>query len=351
MTASPIQAQTDDEVIVSADSHVMEPHDLWSKALGSRFGDQAPVFPEPKVGEGLQQHPGGHDPYERVKEMAADGVSGEVLYPTLGLSLFGLDDPMLQEACFRVYNDWLIDYCSVGAERLIGIPCISLYNVDQGVAELDRCKAAGLKGALIWQAPHPDLPFTSSHYDRFWAAAQDLDMPLSLHILTGHGHAKRLDPRYGVEHYRAATNLKALDALNAIFDFTFYGILDRHPGLELVIVETEIGWIPFSLQQWDYYFRRFRASNPPPIEHEPSFYYKRQIYATFFNDAVGARSFAWWRDSNCMWSNDFPHPNSTWPNSRKVIERDLGALPSEERARLVRETVVQLYDMRVPELV
>jgi predicted TIM-barrel fold metal-dependent hydrolase len=337
------------ELIISADSHVMEPHDLWTKALAGRFGDQAPSFPPPKVGEGFQHHPGGQDPQARVKEMATDGVSGEVLYPTLGLTLFGLDDPELQEACFRVYNDWLIDYCSYNLDRLIGVPNIALYNIDHAIAELERCKKAGLKGALIWEAPHPDLPFYSDHYDRFWAAAQDLEMPLSLHILTGHNYSKKGNERSGVEHYRGSVNLKALDALNAMFDFMFYGILDRFPRLKLVIVESEIGWIPFFLQQWDYYFRRFRATNPPPIGQEPSFYYKRQIYATFFNDAVGAHSFSWWQDNNCMWSNDFPHPNSTWPNSRNVIERDLGQLPATERAKLVRENVIDLYNMRVPE--
>src|SRR5579862_9035260 len=92
------------EIIVSADSHVMEPHDLWTNGVPARLKDQAPVFPPPKVGEGLQHHPGGNDPHARIKEMAQDGVSAEVLYPTLGLSLFGQDDPELQEACFRVYN-------------------------------------------------------------------------------------------------------------------------------------------------------------------------------------------------------------------------------------------------------
>src|SRR3954466_12259132 len=113
---------TNSDIIISADSHVIEPHDLWTKALSVRFGDQAPSFPPPKIGEGFQGQPGGHDPRARITEMAQDGVSGEVLYPTLGLRLFGLDDPALQDACFRVYNDWLIDYCQVDLDRLVGIP-------------------------------------------------------------------------------------------------------------------------------------------------------------------------------------------------------------------------------------
>jgi len=340
---------SDQGVIISADSHVMEPHELWVQGLPSAYKEQAPRFPAPRTGEGFSGHPGGHDPRERVKEMATDGVSAEVLYPTLGLHLFGLDDPGLQEACFRLYNDWLIDYCQVDLDRLLGIPCISIYNVDHAVAELERCKKAGLKGAIIWQAPHPDLPFHSEHYNRFWAAAQDLDMPVSLHILTGHNYSKHMEQRGGVEHYRGSVNLKAMDAINAVFEFLFYGVLDRYPRLKLVIVENEIGWIPFFLQQWDYYYHRFQKTNPPPIDREPSAYFYRQVFATFFNDAVGGHNFTWWGVDNCMWSNDYPHPNSTWPHSLEVIERDLGHLPAATKAKLVRENVAQLYGMRIPQ--
>src|SRR6266508_3902743 len=161
------------EVLISADSHVMEDPHLWKLGVPAGMREQAPDFPERKLGEGFQAQPGGWDPTERIKEMGTDGVSAEVLYPTLGLSLFGMDDARLQEACFAVYNDWLIEYCQVANERLVGVPCISIYDADHAVRELERCKKAGLQGALIWQAPHPDLPFRSDHYDRFWATAQE----------------------------------------------------------------------------------------------------------------------------------------------------------------------------------
>jgi predicted TIM-barrel fold metal-dependent hydrolase len=338
-----------EEVIISADSHVSEEPDFWVKRLPERFREQAPRFPIPNTGAGFQQHPGGHDPHERVKEMAVDGVSAEVLYPSRAMQLFGLDDANLQEACFSAYNDWLIEYCSVDLDRLIGIATISLYDVDNAVKELERCKNAGLKGALVWQVPHPDLPFSSDHYERFWAAAQDLNMPVSLHILTGHGYTKTAGwATNGTESYRAHVNLKLSEATNALFDLIFYGALERYPRLKLVVVENEIGWIPFMLQQWDYYFRRFRTSNPPLIAREPSEYFYKQVYATFFNDAVGGHGLSWWGVDNCMWSNDYPHANSTWPHSRAVIERDLGQLPAEARAKLVRENVVGLYDLKVP---
>jgi predicted TIM-barrel fold metal-dependent hydrolase len=333
-----------DEIIISADSHVMEPADLWKTRVPGEFREQAPVYQRNPRGS-LPEHPGGHDPHARMTEMETDGVSAEVLYPTLGLRLFGLDDARLQEACFRVYNDWLIEYCQVNTKRLLGVSCISVYDIDQAVKELERTKKGGMAGALIWQAPHPDLPFSSDHYNKLWDAAQELDMPISLHILTGHNYSKEGLDRSGIESYRGSVNYKLFDAVNALFELIFYGILHRYPRLKFVIVENEIGWLPFVLQQWDYYYRRFCEVNPPAIDRLPSAYFYRQVYATFFNDAVGGHNFAYWGVDNCMWSNDFPHPNSTWPNSLQVIERDLGHLPAEARAKLVRENVVKLYNM------
>jgi len=336
------------EIIISADSHVMEPPDLWKTRVAPAFRDSAPLFPPHKVGEGFQAHAGGWDPNERVKEMELDGLTAEVLYPTLGLDLFGLDDAALQEACFQAYNDWLIEYCQASPKRLLGIPAISVYNIDHAVKELERCHKAGLKGAIIWQVPHADLPFHSEHYNPFWAAAQELDAPVSLHILTGHGYNKNKERRKGVEHYRGSVNLKLLDIANALFELMFYGVLERYPRLKIVTVENEVGWIPFMLQQWDYYYHRFRGVTPPPMKRDPSEIFKSQIYACFFNDAVAGHNMEWWSGvENCMWSNDFPHPNSTWPNSRKVIERDLGHLPKERRTKLLYGNVARLYNMEV----
>lgn len=201
----------------------------------------------------------------------------------------------------------------------------------------------------MWQAPHPDLPFHGDHYERLWAAAQDLDMPINQHILTGHSYHNA--PRIGTEVYRGSVNLKTLDAANALFDLIFFGALQRYPKLKLVLVENEIGWLPFYIQQWDYYYHRHAKRNPTVITRRPSEFFAEQVYATFFNDAVGTRCLGWWGQDNCMWSNDFPHPNSTWPNSRKVIERHLGHLDESVRAKLVCENVARLYSIPIPQAV
>ena len=347
------------EIIISADSHVQEKTDLWVKGVTSSYRDQVPQFPERR--EGMEHHPGGHDPHERIKEMEVDGLSAEVLYPTRCLKLYGVDDPGLQEECFKVYNDWLIDYCQVAPKRLVGVPAISAYNIDHAVQELERCVRLGLKGALIWQVPPFELRLSSSHYDRFWAAAQDLGAPVSLHTLTGRSlkESKHWEDRRGIENYRRSANLKVLEGANALFDLIFYGVLERYPRLKIVIVENEIGWIPFMLQQWDYYYRRTNKVEPLPITMEPSQYFRRQVYVTFIKDsvyniflkdAVRENNLDWWGIDNCMWSSDFPHLNSTWPDSRKLIERDMGQLPAEVREKLLSRNVAKLYNVESPQL-
>jgi predicted TIM-barrel fold metal-dependent hydrolase len=129
------------EKIISADSHTIEPEDLWLKNLSSSLKAKYPNFPK-RNSPG--EKTGGWDPRARINEMEVDGVSAEVLYPTLGLRLFALENAELQEACFQIANDWVIDYCKAAPGRLVGIPMISLYNIQNAIKELERCKKAGL---------------------------------------------------------------------------------------------------------------------------------------------------------------------------------------------------------------
>ena len=158
--------------------------------------------------------------------------------------------------------------------------------------------------------------------------AESLDAPVSLHILTGHSYNKD-KTRKGVERYRGSVNLKLMDIANALFDLVFSGVLEKHPKLKVVSVENEVGWMPWIFQQWDYYYNRFKKENPPAFSRNPSSFVKEQIFSCFFNDHVCGENLAFWGQDNVMWSNDFPHPNSTWPNSIKIIQRDLGHLPPD----------------------
>ncbi len=352
------------ELLISADSHVSEPGDLWKTRLPANLRDRAPVFEERRSGAAhsagtmAESRPGGWDPHSRVKEMAQDGVSGEVLFPTLGLRLYAMDDARLQEECFRVYNDWIIEYCRASPDRLFGIATIAVYDIDHAIKEMERCKKAGLVGAMVWQVPPRELPFTAGHYERFWAAAQDMEMPINLHILTGFDYSQNLTGDRGgpLEAQRGSVNLKIAGASNTLFDIIFSGVFERYPNLNINVVESEVGWIPFFLQQWDYYVRRFgstradgQGQRPLTIRMLPSEYFARNMSATFFDDPVGGKLLTWWGVDNCMWSTDYPHPNSKWPESREFLVRNLGHLPQDSIRKLVRENAVKFYKIPVPD--
>jgi len=369
-----------EELIISADSHVIEVPDLWEKGMPESLKERAPkvyfdekkdawlfgsaeVIPQAVGGlfmagqrpDNLENfrragfsvaRPGGWDPIVRMADMETDGVSAEVLYPSLGLGLYCVEDAALQEALFRTYNDWLIDYCQKIPDRLYGIALVSMYDIDHAIAETERCKKEGMVGTMIWQVPHPKLPFTAEHYERFWAASQDLDMPVHLHILTGFGASMHRGTAKGITRYRNSVS-QTREIEDALFEMIFSGVFERYPTLNIVSVENESCWMTFWLGQCDKAFKRHRHAEKLTIDKLPSEYFKRQVYATFFNDHVGGRLFSWWGADNCMWSNDYPHQNSTWPNSRDVIARDMGHLAAADRAKLLNTNVTKLYNLKV----
>jgi len=331
--------------LFSADSHVIEEPSLWEG-----------ILPDDYFGvHRFYERDGRVDPLARLDEMKLDGVDGEVLYPSLALRLFGLDDQVLQESAFERYNSWMIDFCQVNPKVLIGVGLISTYDIDHAIVELKRCVQGGLRGCEVWQSPHPDLPFTSRHYEPFWETAASLNVPVSLHILTGFTYGRKesqaqTHPEGSIEHitdgYKTSITRKLLAVSDSILEIILSGALDRHPNLKFVVVENEIGWIPFLLDQFDYYCERFRESRPTNLAKLPSEYFGQQVFSTFFRDPVGSKMLGWWKGvSGCMWSSDYPHANSTWPNSQKVVADNLRYLDEVTFRNVIRGTALRLYSL------
>jgi len=372
------------ELLISADSHVLEPSDLWTKGLPAAMRERAPrvfyneqrgvwmfgcneVTPQPitfsfvagvdldnlpamhKAGYAAAR-PGGWDPKARLEDMITDGVSAEVLYPSLGLGLYWIQDPAFQEACFRTYNDWLIEYCAAMPDRLIGIAMISMWDRAHAVAELRRCKDAGLRGAMIWLRPPDSHSFLNADNDPFWAAAQEMDMPVALHILTDYGWTKwRVETGpTGPMRYKPTVMMQHEIEL-ALFDLIFSGVLERFPDLKIISVENEYNWLASLLVRMDKGYERFRREMPLSLTMRPTEYVRRQVRLTFFNDAIGPLTMPYIGTDLLMWSSDYPHQNSTWPHSREVIARDLGNLSPEDREKLVSRNVAELHKLQLPE--
>src|SRR6201997_4560686 len=304
--------------LISADSHVSEPPDLWKTRVDNKYRERAPqlmVNPRDPSGayfyyEGYAPHPigiglgagkspeelkefltkatyadarpGGWDPAERAKDNALDGVEADVLYTTLGFRIFWLKDAGLQADCFRVYNDWLAEFVAYDPKHMAGLAMISLYDPKAGARELERCAKMGLKGAMIWCSPPKEQPYSSDMYDPFWAAAQELNMPVSLHAITGMGESQTsLSERFMLSTVISHEVEKSLSTL------IFTGVLDRFPKLQIVSAENNIGWIPYFLQRMDRFASR---ATDLGIKLKPSEYFQRQMWATYIFDYVGVQS-------------------------------------------------------------
>src|SRR5215468_345861 len=243
----------------SADSHMTEPPDLWEKWLPAALRDRAPRTPQRNNARGFVRE-GGWDPYERLKDQAFDSISAEVLYPTRGAVAWVVGDVELEEACCRAYNDWMIEFCSVAPQRFWGLAMISLWNIEHAVQELERCRKAGLRGAAIGLVPAEELPYSSEHYERFWAACQDLAMPVNMHINSGPGR-RQFSPQQRSGLMPDGTFGHKWDCMKAVGNMIAGGVLERYPGLYVVLAEAGVGRVPFFAQEFDYYQVRFPSSS------------------------------------------------------------------------------------------
>src|SRR5262249_8330252 len=153
------------------------------------------------------------------------------------------------------------------------------------------CQKLGLRGILVWQTPHPSLPFSSNHYDPLWTAAEELAMPVSFHILTGFNYSRDLlidyESKSSLDLLRGSVAGTLSAVMDSLIDFIGSGVFDRFPRLKLVVVENEIGWLPFFVDQIDWYYKKFAdRERPLPIQHSPSKYVENNVRATFFRDPL-----------------------------------------------------------------
>jgi predicted TIM-barrel fold metal-dependent hydrolase len=372
-------------LILSSDSHVFEPPDLWQTRIDRAFRDRAPRmqridggdqivveadqvlsgiglisnagarFEAPETISGNARfedvHRGGYDPEQHLADMRLDGVAGEVLYPSQGLFYFRVADPALMSAIFRAYNDWLAEFCRTDPARLKGIAMINLDDVALAIEELERTARLGLAGAMITEYPLEDRRYDRPEYEPFWAAAEALGMPLSLHTATRRqGKIRGAGDRTLRDASSRAT--KAFYPALSMCDMIFSGVFERHPHLTLAVVEFELSWAPYLLTTMDYTYRERHEEAIYRFKDgmRPSDFFHRNVVLSFQEDAIGIRL----RDvigvDNMMWGSDYPHSESTFPRSRKILADILAGVPQEEQARIVGGTTARVYGFDVARL-
>jgi len=328
-------------LMISADSHAVEPPELWAQ-LSSKTRDRLTLF------QGKNKRPpGGTDPKIRIVDMNRDHVAAEVLFPDNGMGVFRAD-PDVQEEAMGLYNQWIADYCATAPNKLFAPASLPCYDIDVAVKELQRGNDRGLIGGLIWEVPDPRLPFHSPHYEKLWAAAAELKVPLMVHILTGFCAAGGPGRDRSMESVRTTTNARLNEQNTALFDMIWSGVFDRYPALKFGMIESEVGFIPFMLQQWDFYYQRMHKTGDAgnfKISRKPSEIFRDHVVATFIDDEVGGKLLETWGEDNCMWSSDYPHPNMTWPHSRAFAARQIGHLPVEKQEKLLSKNAIKFFQL------
>ena len=363
-----------DPTIISADSHVVEPLDLWRRALGNRFGDEIPhqlgehkgekgrflftgrqVLRLPERGGAVSDdhrdlYESGFIPEKRLSFQERAGIRAEVLYGSYMLVIMQSPHRAALRASCEVFNDWLAEFCSCDTGKLLGTGMIPIDDVDWAIRELERTAKKGLRGACINVALPPDAkPYRDAVYDPFWARAVALDMPLTLHSITG----TIIDPFYPRTQREREEGPGTLLALSyeaqatLANDFIFGGILDRHPNLKLICSEFEINWVPFFCWKTDHMAARYVTKmSLPMLKKKPSEYMGTQIWHGVIGDPLTTQSINFLGTDMILWGSDFPHVRSVGLNTRESLNAQFAAFSAADRDKLVGGNVARLYDIR-----
>ena len=366
----------------SADSHVIEPPDLWTLHLDTKYRDRAPRLVSLDTGdwwfvdgvrtmsvtggtetgvrfdqpEKLRRESrfvevikGAYDSTARLKDMETDGVAGEVIYPTLALNMWRHPDSELLTALFACYTEWVTEFCRPSKGRLRPAAPINLDDIGEGVRSMERSARLGAAAAMISVFPPEERSYGHPMYDRVWTAARDLDLAISLHV----GTNRTLPPASMKD--RTGPFLFPTPGLQVtaahwvqvtLADMVFSGVFERFPQLRVVSVEHDAAWAPHFISTMDYiYTQKPRRPEWPRFKNAiiPSDFFHRNVFITFQEDPIAVRL----RDvigvGNLMWGSDYPHPESTFPRTRQVLDRIFTGVPQSEIELIVSANVTRVF--------
>lgn len=360
--------------VISADSHVIEPHDLWQRLVPSKFRDRAPRLVSdkdtdrfecdqaelPPVGllagcargddevrtEGRWDEDvfvGGYDPKVRLGDLERDGITAEILYPTIAMQLYPIEDREFQAALFQAYNTWLAEeFCAAYPDRYKGIAMLNPDDVAGSVKEIERTAQLGLAGLMVPLYLGENQNYADERFDPLWACAVDHNLPVNLHAATTRDRSRAWNKGTPTDSILSPVMIQ-----RALLDMVLKGLFDRFPKLMVVSAESDVGWAGNVIERADFWFRRSQRIRETTfgtsLEHKPSHYFHENIRITFMRDrtAVLARDVI--GTETMMWGSDFPHHVSTWPDSQAVLDEHFADTPPEVRNRVVRDNVRELY--------
>lgn len=354
-------AEAATDPIISADDHMdlhVMPTGLFVDRVSSALRDQVPAVIDTDDGpcwsiNGAIVGPSGRKAKEllsidahgfrpgvaedRLEDLDRDGVLATVVYgPVFGLEF--IDDREVRAACLRAYNDWADDFNAVDRDRLAVLAMLPVHSPSSAAQELRRVAALGHRGAVFGFFEAPEPPFLDS-WDEFWATANDVAIPIHFHLSGGMHSIAFTDWQRP-----AAVTVSPMQLDEALVGMLFSGIFERYPRVRLVLGESGLGWMPYLINRMDHEFHKYRAATVGRLTKLPSEAFREHVFLTYEEDNIGLAYLEHLGAENVMWASDYPHGDSTWPNSRKAIaESGLATLDPATRHKIVFANAAQLY--------
>jgi len=374
----------DDAQIISVDDHVIEHPRVWLDRVPSKFGDAIPriermedgndwwiyegkqagnfalnaVAGKPREEFGLEprtyddMRPGCHDIHERVKDMDIEGVWAEVAFPNMpgfaGRVFEESTDMELALACTRAYNDWILDeWCAAVPGRQIPVVILPYWDIDASVKELYRTAEKGARSYSFLELPHMrGFPsYHTDHWDPLLAATQEANMAISVHF--GSTGASDMIPPEGGHGGGVNINRITVMGLNSAFAMTQMltsKMFLKFPKLRFALSEGGIGWMPYLLERIDYVWDRHRWYNDINREIPPSELFKDHIFGCFIYDDAGIEARHRIGVDQIMFESDYPHSDSNWPHTRKMLAASLADVPDDEARKIVELNARRVYN-------
>jgi predicted TIM-barrel fold metal-dependent hydrolase len=309
----------------------------------------------------FENSPGAGSPQQRLKEQDADGIDGELLFASEARNP-KIKDKDAFLAIVKAFNDYFIEeYCAVAPDRLIGVAVMPDIGAEENIAEMKRCKEKGFKALRLHTFPS-GKNYPTPEDDRFYAAALDLDMPITIHTSfprrtderdvflmkypkEPEGEERPFDflqriARQGIYH------CGAVEAAQLILS----GVFDRFPKLQIYWAENNIGWLPYFYQQMDQTYKvncswAERLLGLKRLTRLPSEYLRDHAHWGFFDDPIGVELRHLIGVERIMWSTDFPHIVTRWPESLKLIEEQLGKVAEDEKHKMLAGNAVRYFHL------
>jgi predicted TIM-barrel fold metal-dependent hydrolase len=295
-----------------------------------------------------QLRKGNWDGAEHLKDMDIDGVYGSVTYPANVIQVYSMPDREMALACLQSYNDWMLeDFQSVDSKRLVGLPLLPTEDgMEVTLKEFDRVMKKGAKALFI--PGMPTRPYNDPHYEPLWQAASDADVCLTFHRTFG-GKPDKTDWDELVDQRVSVGGIvvRYFSSVRPLSYMIFAGIFDRFPNLKIVAAEVDAGWIPFWVQTMDHHWEVQQSWFPQKLEHKPSDFVGRNVFTTAIDDYIGydliaTGKYPYLADAT-MFSSDYPHSATIWPESARLAEQVTRTMAAEDRFKVLEGNAVRVF--------